>query len=61
MPEVDAFYISCYSAWMPIHVPVLLAQVIEWLSPAAGGIFVDGTLVLADTPWRWPSELLPAE
>ncbi len=44
MPEVDAFYISCYSAWMPIHVPVLLAQVIEWLSPAAGGIFVDGTL-----------------
>ena len=29
---------------MPIHVSVLLAQVIEWLSPAPGGIFVDGTL-----------------
>ena len=29
---------------MPIHVPVLLAQVIEWLSPAPGGLFVDGTL-----------------
>ena len=29
---------------MSIHLPVLLAQVIEWLSPAPGGLLVDGTL-----------------
>ncbi len=28
----------------PIHVPVLAAEVIDWLSPQPGQVFVDGTL-----------------
>jgi len=28
----------------PIHVPVMLDQVIEWLAPRSGGVIVDGTL-----------------
>lgn len=29
---------------MPIHVPVLPQEVIEWLQPKAGQVFIDGTL-----------------
>jgi 16S rRNA (cytosine1402-N4)-methyltransferase len=32
------------TAASPIHVPVMLAEVLEGLSPQPGGVFVDGTL-----------------
>ena len=28
----------------PVHVPVLLEEIVEWLRPKAGQVFVDGTL-----------------
>jgi len=28
----------------PVHVPVMPAEVVEWLAPRTGGVFVDGTL-----------------
>ena len=28
----------------PIHVPVLASEIVQWLSPQAGEVFVDGTL-----------------
>ncbi len=31
---------------MPTHVPVMSAEVVEWLSPARGGVFVDCTVGL---------------
>src|SRR5207249_12178741 len=31
-------------AALPIHVPVLAAEIIEWLNPQPGQIIVDGTL-----------------
>ncbi|HVX59226.1 MAG TPA: 16S rRNA (cytosine(1402)-N(4))-methyltransferase RsmH [Pirellulales bacterium] len=28
----------------PVHVPVMLGEIVEWLQPSPGGVFVDGTL-----------------
>src|SRR5688572_6055163 len=28
----------------PLHVPVMLDEIVHWLEPRAGGVFVDGTL-----------------
>ena len=30
--------------WMPLHVPVMLDEVVHWLDPRPGQVFVDGTL-----------------
>ncbi len=29
---------------LPVHVPVLLDEIVQWLAPRPGGVFVDGTL-----------------
>ena len=29
---------------LPVHIPVLLDEIVQWLAPHPGGVFVDGTL-----------------
>jgi 16S rRNA (cytosine1402-N4)-methyltransferase len=44
VPAVDGRRAARYSRRMPLHVPVLPNEVLQWLNPQPGQIVVDGTL-----------------